>query len=341
MDALQYLARKLTWLFVLLFGLIALLFVGLLTYRPAAAMTHDLSPAVALEPWQPRDIAGAGEKVPPLVRQGFLLVSESAVQMGPRAENPEMRFAGNNLSCTNCHLKGGTQAGAASWVGVSGRFPQFGARSNRIGTLEDRINGCMERSMNGRKLPADSEPMRAMVAYMEWLGEDLPADRAAEFSGYAPIRIPDSAVDLEAGKSVYLRDCAVCHGAGGQGIPDPARGYLYPPLWGPDSYNDGAGMHRVITAAEFIRGNMPYGVATWDNPKLSDREAFDVAGYINSFERPHKPGTEADYPDLTLKPVSTPYGPWADDFPAQAHKFGPFPPIMAYYRDTYKLVKNK
>lgn len=183
--------------------------------------------------------------------------------------------------------------------------------------------------------------MRAMVAYMEWLGEDLPPGQEAEYNGYAPIVIPETAVDLEAGKAVYMRDCAVCHGIGGQGIPKPGSGYLYPPLWGPDSYNDGAGMHRVLTAAEFIRGNMPFGQASRNSPKLSDREAFDVAGYINSFERPHKAGTEADYPDKTLKPVSTPYGPWADDFSAKAHKYGPFPPIIAFYKEKYQLVKNK
>ncbi len=338
---MRYLARKITGLFLVLFGLLALLFLGLLTYRPPAIPLQDLTPVPETKPWHPRDINAAGVSASPLVRQGYLYLSESAAQMGPGAENPDMRFSGNNLSCTNCHLKGGTQAGSASWVGVSARFPQFGGRSNRIGTLEDRINGCMERSMNGRKLPAGSEAMRAMVAYMEWLGEDLPAEREAEYEGYPPIALPEAAVNLEAGKAVYLRECTVCHGADGQGIPKPGAGYLYPPLWGPDSYNDGAGMYRVITAAEFIRSNMPFGLASRDNPKLSDQEAFDVAGYVNSFDRPHKTGTEADYPDRTLKPVSTPYGPWADDFSAEAHKYGPFPPIIAYYKEKYQLVKNK
>jgi len=341
MDSVRYLARKLMMLFGVLFVLMGLLFVGLITYRPVATesvVVQALPPAAA---WQPRDILTVWESTDPRIRQGYLLVSETARQMGPAAANPTDRYSGNNLSCTHCHLKGGTQAGSASWVGVAARFPQFGGRSNRIGTLEDRINGCMERSMNGRKLPDDSEAMQAMVAYMEWLGEDLPADREKEYEGYAPIRIPERAVDLEAGQAVYERECAVCHGAGGQGVPDAARGYLYPPLWGPDSYNDGAGMHRVITAAEFIRGNMPFGVATRDNPKLSDEEAFDVAGYINRFERPHKAGTERDYPDRKLKPVSTPYGPWDDEFTAEEHKYGPFLPIISFYKEKYQITKTK
>jgi thiosulfate dehydrogenase len=195
--------------------------------------------------------------------------------------------------------------------------------------------------MNGRKIPLESNAMKAMVAYMEWLGDDLPKELEAYYKGYAPIRLPERAVDLEAGKVVYTRECALCHGQDGMGIPGPEKGYLYPPLWGADSFNDGAGMHRVITAAEFIRGNMPFGMATRDNPKLTDEEAYDVAGYINSFERPHKNGTENDYPDLTLKPVSTSYGPWVDDFSATEHKFGPFQPIMAYYKAKFDIVKSK
>lgn len=86
----------------------------------------------------------------------------------------------------------------------------------------------------------------------------------------------------------------VCHGETGEGQREAnfSQGYLYPPLWGEDSYNHGAGMHRVITAAEFIKGNMPFGEATWDNPKLSDEEAYHVAAYINSMDRPLKANVE-------------------------------------------------
>lgn len=259
------------------------------------------------------------------------------------ASDTTQKFAGNNLACANCHLKAGTQAGAASWIGITDRFPQFGGRSNKIGTLEDRINGCIERSMNGKILPSESQKLKAIVAYMEWLGAGLPEDRKKEFKGYAPINVPNTAVDLEKGKKVYSKECVLCHQENGQGVlhTDPKKGYQYPPLWGDDSYNNGAGMHRVITAAEFIKGNMPFGQATWDNPKLTDDEAFHVAGYINSFDRPKKKQTEKDYPDKKLKPVSTPYGPWADDFSAEQHKFGPFLPIMSYYKERYDIIKTK
>ena len=101
---------------------------------------------------------------------------------------------------------------------------------------------------------------------------------------------------------------------------------MYPPLWGDDSYNDGAGMNRVLTAARFIKAKMPLGQAT-----LSDDEAFDVSAFINVQPRPHLANLEQDYPDRTTKPVDTPYGPWADPFPAEQHKLGPFKPIEAHY----------
>ena len=197
--------------------------------------------------------------------------------------------------------------------------------------------------MNGKKLPIDSREMQAIVAYMNWLGEELPDVREKEFSGFVSLRIPDRAADTVAGKAVFAQHCVVCHAANGQGQwkADSSKGYQYPPLWGADSYNHGAGMNRVITAAQFIKGNMPWGQATWEKPVLSDEEAYDVAAYINSFNRPHKADAGADFPDRKLKPLSTPYGPWADDFSAEQHKYGPFQPMMEYYQKEYQLKKSK
>lgn len=343
MEELRSLIRRLFWLVLTIFLLISVVFIGLFPYTPGSTPNAEPQPETILSEWQPKNVPAALGTMDPEVQLGYLLIKETPSQMGPSAENPKMRFSGNNLACANCHLKEGAQAGSASWVGVIDRFPQFGGRSNKIGTIEDRINGCMERSMNGKKLPPDSEPMKAIVAYMNWLGEGLPADRQKEFTGFVKIKIPDRAVDLSKGKALYLKECMICHGGSGQGVllTEASKGYLYPPLWGQDSYNNGAGMHRVITAAEFIKGNMPFGQATWENPKLTDAEAFDVAGYINSFDRPVKEGVEKDYPDQKLKPVSTPYGPWADDFSAEQHKYGPFLPIMDYYKQQYDITKNK
>lgn len=326
-------------------------FTGILLLIPLLLYLHKTKtptfvvvdePATVLDEWLPETILKESPDVSPLVKKGFLFVSQTSQEMGPLASQEADRFSGNNLSCTNCHLNGGALPGSASWVHIVDRFPQFGGRANAIGTLEDRINGCMERSMNGKKLAEDAPQMKAIIAYMDWLGSVFPKE-IKTFKGYPAITIPTVAVDLEKGKSIYTKECTLCHGVEGQGVlrSDPNQGYEYPPLWGADSYNDGAGMHRVITAAAFIKNNMPFGQATWQAPKLTDEEAFHVAGYINSFERPHKQNTEADYPDKKLKPVSTPYGPWADTFSPTQHKYGPFPPIIDFYLQSYSLKKTK
>lgn len=277
------------------------------------------------------------------IKYGYLVINKTSEYIGPLANDENMRFAGNNLSCNNCHLNGGRKIGSGSFVGVYNRFPQFRGRENKIGTLEERINGCMERSMSGRKMPEDSEEMQAIIAYMKWLSEDIPPDLEKKFKGYLPIKIPEFKADTIIGKKLYEEQCMVCHQKDGTGQRIPGKtfsGYIYPPVGGRDSYNDGAGMNRVLTAAQFIKWNMPFG-ATHDNPILSDEQAYHIAAYINTFSRPRKANRQQDFPDKTKKPVSTPYGPWTDDFSAEQHKFGPFPPIIDYYKKEYNMKKTK
>jgi thiosulfate dehydrogenase len=139
----------------------------------------------------------------------------------------------------------------------------------------------------------------------------------------------DRAADPARGGEVYRANCAVCHGANGQGVRNAdGGGYSYPPLWGPDSFNTGAGMHRIITAANFIRANMPYGV-THESPLLTEEQAFDVAAFINVQPRPERSGLDRDYPDRRRKPVDAPFPPYADDFSQEQHTFGPWTTIRA------------
>ena len=325
---------------VAIFTVLVVVTISLLLWQPQFLTEPNVNSAE----WRPKNALTDLENDPEnhLIKYGYQLVTESSKYMGPLSKNPLVKFAGNNLSCQNCHLKAGTVRGSASFVGVSTRFPQFRGRENKIGTIEERVNGCMERSMNGKAMPVESTQMKAIVAYIDWLSEDVPAERAAEYSGFLKVEIPDFKADLVKGKEIYTLQCMRCHMEDGEGMrPDPKEKYVYPPLWGKDTYNHGAGMHRVLTAAEFIKGNMPFEEATWENPKLTDEEAYHVAAYINSFDRPHKSNPEADFPDKKLKPVSTPYGPWADDFPLEQHKYGPFPPIIEYYQKQYGIKKTK
>jgi thiosulfate dehydrogenase len=274
------------------------------------------------------------------VEYGRRLLRETAALMGPDQPDPAMRYTGSRIACSSCHLESGSKPGTLSLVQTASRYPRPSPRDGGVGDLRDRINGCMLRSMNGRALPRDSVEMIAMDAYINQLGRQYAAtsesQRAA--SEQAAFAEPARAADPEAGQAVYGERCAVCHGVEGQGLlatGNPADGYVFPALWGMDTYNDGAGMHRVLTAAAFIKARMPLGQAD-----LTDDQAFDVAAYINSHPRPAMSGLERDYADRTTKPVDSPYGPYADPFPPEQHKYGPFKEIRDWYA-AQKRAKQK
>lgn len=266
------------------------------------------------------------------VRRGRDLFTATYAHIGPDVADLAKRHAGNSLACANCHLQAGTKKFGLPVYGLMGDFPEYSARRDTEISLDDRLNSCMTRSMNGRALPENSVEMQALVAYIKFLSTGIPAGE--KLSGYGSGDMPwlDRAADPERGKAVYARACLYCHGGNGAGIPRSGAvtdlGYLVPPLWGLGSFNDGAGMNRLITIANFVHFNMPHG-ADYLNPQLTVEEAWDVAAYVVSQPRPKKAGLENDFPDRLLKPVDTPYGPYADGISEQQHKYGPFGPIQA------------
>lgn len=267
-----------------------------------------------------------------LVRHGRDLVTATYAYLGPLVPDPAKRYAGNRLACADCHLRAGTKMFGLPIFGLFGNFPQYSARSGASITIEERINSCMTRSMNGRPLPADSPEMAAIVAYVRFLSRGVAPGMRLPGLGAGAMPELDRPADPERGRLVYARNCSNCHRADGagylQGWPPDNPGYMFPPLWGPGSFNDGAGMSRLINAANFIHSNMPVGT-DYLNPRLRAEDAWDVAAYVLSQPRPRKADRGRDFPDLLLKPVDAPYGPYADGFSEQQHKYGPFAPIRA------------
>lgn len=266
-----------------------------------------------------------------LVREGHELATRTFAHIGPEVKNPKKRYAGNNLACTSCHQEEAGKPYAMPWIGVSATFPQYRGREDEVSTVEERVNGCFERSMNGRPLPLDSREMKAFVTYINFLSRGIPVGADIEGAATKPSPPPNRRADLAAGETVYKTQCAACHGENGQGLrtgkPGDALGYVFPPLWGPDSFNTGAGMNRLLMAARFIRYNMPQG-ASHGNVVLTDEQAFDVAGYMVSKPRPEKANLEADFPARWNKPVDAAFPPYVDGAPADQHKYGPFPPLI-------------
>jgi len=272
------------------------------------------------------------DKYGQMVRQGKVLMEETYKHLGPEVKDAGKRYAGNNLACVSCHIAAGGRKFGNPWVGTFVSFPQYRGREDAISTTEERINGCMERSMNGRKLPLESAEMKAMMSYLHFLSTGIPVGAKLEGGGTLKLKALTRAADPVAGKEVYAATCVACHGDKGQGLRrgkvGDGDGYQFPPLWGDDSYNTGAGMARVTLAAGFIKGNMPSGT-THTNTLLTDEQAFDVAAYINSQPRPIKPNPEADFPARKNKPVDAAFPPYTPGFSAEQHKYGPWQPILA------------
>ena len=193
--------------------------------------------------------------------------------------------AGNRLTCTNCHRESGTLASSGPWVGSFASFPQYNARAGRVIRMEDRVNECLRRSLNGKPLATDGRDMNDIVAYMAFLSTGVPHGPRAPWLGYK--RLTPRKGDVAAGRLVYAETCTRCHGKIGEGTG------TVPPLWGGQSFAIGAGMARIQTAAAFIRWNMPF-----DRPGLlTDQQAYDVAAFVLSHRRPDTPFKERDWPN--------------------------------------------
>ncbi|MGO9674940.1 MAG: c-type cytochrome [Methylocella sp.] len=266
------------------------------------------------------------------IRRGRALVTQTYALIGPHARDPADRYAGNNLACSNCHLDAGSKKFGLPLYGLADAFPHYSSRRGAEISIEDRLNSCMTRSMNGRPLPTASAPMRDLVAYVDFLSSGMRKGETLAGHGAGDMAELDRAADPARGEKIFAEVCSACHTPDGAGLPrDPkalALGYIVPPLWGDDSFNDGAGMARLMTMANFVHSNMPTG-ADYLNPKITVEDAWDVAAYVESKPRPQKAGLDHDFPDLLDKPIDAAYGPYADGFSEAQHKYGPFAPIRA------------
>jgi len=198
--------------------------------------------------------------------------------------NQASEYVGNGMNCTNCHLDQGRLANSAPLWGAYTMYPAFRKKNNKVNTFVERMQGCFQFSMNGKAPAADSEVLTALTAYAYWMSSGVPIGKVQPGRGFDEPPLPKGGYDIARGRAVYDKQCALCHGDDGAGKKVGATS-VFPPLWGKDSYNWGAGMHRINTAAGFIQHNMPLG----RGETLSDQEAWDVAAYINAHERPQDP----------------------------------------------------
>ena len=263
-----------------------------------------------------------------LIIYGQDLIAHTSKYLGPKGSVAQIT---NGMNCQNCHLQAGAKAWGNNFAAVFSTYPKFRDRSGQIETIYKRVADCMERSLDGTAVDSNSREFKAIYAYIKWLGQAVEKGKKPHGSGIEKLAFLDRAADPQKGQIVYAAQCQSCHGVNGAGqLTLDGLEYAYPPLWGPNSYNDGAGLYRISNFAGYVKNNMPYLLTSHENPKLTEAECWDVAAYVNSQSRPHKDQSK-DWPKFEKKPLDFAFGPYADSFSEIQHKYGPFKPIQKFY----------
>lgn len=210
-------------------------------------------------------------------------------------------LVGDNLQCTSCHLKGsdgkpGTGHGIGTFIGTATAFPAYSKREKTVQSLQDRINNCFMRSMNGKRPIIDTKASMAMATYITWLSTGMPmkmdtkrpcsplnSERwAKNAKKFAKIQRKATHANYVNGQKLYEAKCASCHGMNGAGVQG-----AFPPLWGQNkdgrwlAYNTGAGLSKLNKGAAWVQSNMPLG----QGGTLKDQEAADIMLYVDAQPR--------------------------------------------------------
>ncbi|GHH97395.1 c-type cytochrome [Neobacillus kokaensis] len=240
------------------------------------------------------ELKGKDDPYSKSVKRGYELMNQTHVLLD--------EYVGNKLSCSSCHGGAGLDS-SSPLIGVTAVYPQYNARSGKVLTIEDRINGCFKRSMNGKPLPYNSDDMRAMVSYLSYISRDVPEriDKRDWVVKNTIENLPKP--NVTNGEKLYKQSCMACHGQNGEGTGATTG----PALWGDNSFNIGAGMARISTTAGFIKRNMPPAeMGGIKKGELTDQQAADLAAYILSHDRPDFAEKENDWPNGDA-PADVPY----------------------------------
>jgi thiosulfate dehydrogenase len=211
------------------------------------------------------------------------------VKLGQNIFNDTQHYAahyvGNTLNCRNCHLDSGRMPNSAPLWAAYVSYPTYRSKNRHVNDYAERLQGCFRYSMNGKPPTRGSKVLLALETYSYFLAKGAPTGVTMKGRGYPKLKEPAEPFSIARGEAVYKESCALCHGAGGEGQVSNNGEPVFPALWGPKSYNWGAGMGNIKNAAAFIKANMPLS----RGETLSNQDAWDVAAFVNSHERPQDP----------------------------------------------------
>ena len=120
-----------------------------------------------------------------LIQYGKDLISHTSEYLGPKGSIAQIS---NGMNCQNCHLNAGTQPWGNNYFAVEANYPKFRERSGAIENQVKRVNDCFERSLNGKALDSNSREMKAILAYIKWLGSDVSPKTTPKGSGIFKIK---------------------------------------------------------------------------------------------------------------------------------------------------------
>lgn len=277
----------------------------------ALASQGNLNAADALKIAKPVEVATLAATKPAILFQPPLEQNlpddefGKIVKLGRDIFQDTQRYAGpyvgkTNLRCASCHLDAGRLAHASPLWAAYVSYPAYRSKNKHVNTFPERLQGCFAYSMNGHAPPLGDPILVALESYSYWLASGAPVNSSMLGRGYPTVPKPPLPRDYLRGQKVFEQQCALCHGSNGAGQEDASGQATFPALWGDKSFNWGAGMGNIKNAAGFIKANMPLSLGG----SLSDQQAWDVATFMNSHERPQDPrfkdsiaATRAQYHD--------------------------------------------
>jgi thiosulfate dehydrogenase len=325
------------WLLYLIFLVVVIVIVNEASNneeKPKQIFIEEKQPDYWIAPSLYSDVTTAGEQRK-IIIYGQDLIANTSMYFGPHGS---VNKISNGMNCQNCHLDAGSRPWGNNYGAVASTYPKFRERSATVENISKRVNDCFERSLNGRAIDTLGYEMKSIIAYIQWLGQNVKKGEKPSGAGITDVPFLDRAASPAKGQIVYNQKCQSCHADNGEGLKSLNEiSYTYPPLWGEHSYNTGAGLFRLSRFAGYVKDNMPFNQAKHDAPVLTDEEAWDVAAFVNSQPRPVADLTK-DYPNISGKPIDNPFGPYTDGFSEAQHKYGPFKPIVDKRKEMKKSL---